>query len=230
MPYSRTQAKTDALIRIKELRVPFVYVKLRTRKIPTVVRDSVLRYCVFQLCALFEDYLSQIIIDWLSRLKMQGASNKHIPLDIRITALLKAQEEAFRNFIVTKNEVKLAEAVLKERIIFSIMDDSATTIQVDLGSIILKGKKFPSPKNLSTLFRRVGIQKIHSNISKRTRSNFELNLQSFMDVRNALAHESPPSITDIDVDRYFKQVVMWIDAVDREMYSHVVKISGASYW
>lgn len=230
MPYSRTQARIDALARIRALRTPFIYVKVRTRKVPTVVRDSVFQNCVFQLSAILEDYLLQVISGWFSRLIVLGAANSCIPVNTRAVAILRSQANSLRGYIATRDEVKFAEVLVRERDILSLMTEAARIPAVDLEDLIVKDRKFPSPRNVEALFRRLGIEKIHGRISTRTKSSFELNLRSFMDVRNALAHESPPSITDIDVDRYFEQVGTWIAAIDKEFYVHVNRISGSAYW
>jgi hypothetical protein len=113
---------------------------------------------------------------------------------------------------------------------FSVMQSAATLGGIPLEEFLVKDKKFPSVKNIKVLFRRLGLVDLSQKLSRRTRSNFDLSLQSFMDVRNALAHESPPSITDVDVNLYFTRIACWVDAIDREFYSHVVSTSGSAYW
>jgi hypothetical protein len=230
MPYSRTQARIDALARIKSLQVPFVYAKVRTRSLPTHVRDAVFQNCVFQLCAALEDYLLEAMAGWLTNLLARGAAASALPATTRAIALLKHQDDAFRLYVGTKDEGRFAEAILADRSFAALLVDTETMQSSDLASMLVKDKKFPSTRNFEALFKRIGIDKIFGKLSARTASTFELNLRSFMDVRNALAHESPPSVTDEDLVRYFSQVRSWIDAIDRELYSHVVKVSGSAYW
>ncbi len=185
---------------------------------------------MFQLSAILEDYLFQVIVGWFSRLDRLGADNSRIPITTRAVAILRSQENNFRGYIGTRDEVRFAEVLVRERAILNFMTDAAQIPKVDLSDLIIKDKKFPSARNVEALFRRIGIDRISARLSARTKSSFELNLRSFMDVRNALAHESPPSITDVDVERYFQQIEIWIAAMDRELYNHIVQVSGSNYW
>lgn len=230
MPYSRTQARIDALARIKTLQVPFSYAKARTRSLPTHVRDAVFQNCVFQLSAALEDYLLEAISGWFSNLQSRGATNSFLPEGTRAVALLRHQEEAFRLYIGSKDERRFAEMILRDKTFLTLAMDTATLPSGDLVKILVKDKKFPSVRNFEALFKRIGVDRIFGKISARTASDFELNLRSFIDVRNALAHESPPSVTDVDLLRYFAQIKAWIDAIDRELYSHVAKVSGTAFW
>ncbi len=230
MPYSTTAARNKALLRVKNLRVPFVYAKVRTRKLPTYVRDAVFQNCVFQLSAVFEDYIFDLLSGWFLKLQSNGANAGALPALTRSLAIIKSQEENFRRYIGDRDEATLAANIFGNPGVYLLMQDTEAIPSVDLDNLILKDKKFPSVRNLNVIFKRVGLPKISQEISRRTRLTFELNWQSFMDIRNALAHESPPSITDEDVDRYFSQIKKWVNAVDRTVYSHVVAVSGSGYW
>lgn len=230
MSYSCSSARQKASTRIRGLRGPFIYAKIRTKKLPTHVRDAIFQNCVFQLSAAFEDFLYDLISRWFSSLQTGNAANSRLPPLTRALALIKSQEENFRRYTGDKNEVALAKKTIVDRDLFSIFVDSDPIPPMPLEDLIIKDKKFPSLRNFNTLFRRLGMPKTAHQINRRIKSDFELSLQSFMDVRNALAHESPPSVTDQDVERYLSQVDRWIKAIDREFYSHVVATSGAAYW
>lgn len=207
-----------------------MYAKRRTRNLPTHVRDAVYQNCVFQLSAVLEDYLADLLGQWFTNLRARGALNEALPEITRSLAVLRSQEESFRRYIGDKDERGLAERIIASASIFSLLSSASPLGEDSFERLLIKDKKFPSVNNFSTLFKRVGLPKITQDISRRTRTNFELSLQSFMDVRNALAHESPPSITDEDVGRYITSLETWIDAIDREFYSHVVRVSGRGFW
>ncbi len=96
---------------------------------------------------------------------------------------------------------------------------------------LIKRRKFPSHRNFEHLFESVGLSDINRKLSRRIgRTNFRLALKSLVDVRNALAHESPPPVTHADVIRHIRDMRKWIGAIDREIYSHIVKSSGPAYW
>jgi hypothetical protein len=96
---------------------------------------------------------------------------------------------------------------------------------------LVKERKFPSPRNFEHLFESIGIPDINKRLSKRIgKTNFRLALESLLDVRNAIAHENPPAVTAVDVKRHIAEMRKWLSAIDREMYSHIVKTSGAKFW
>ena len=145
------------------------------------------------------------------------------------SSLAKSQEDIFKRFLALGDEGELVERMNKQVLMFELFDNMKAVPSLDYSGKIIKDRKFPSVRNVDAMFKRLGIPRVFQRLSKRTRTDVELAFQSFMDVRNALAHESPPSITNLDVDR-FGQVGAWIDAIDREFYSHVVRCSGSRYW
>jgi hypothetical protein len=142
----------------------------------------------------------------------------------------KSQEEAFKRFIGLGDEVDLSARTGAMLETFLLFDEAKPAPALEYRSTLIKDKKFPSVRNVEILFRRLGIPRIFQALSRRSSTDVELALRAFMDVRNALAHESPPSITHLDVARYFTQVEVWIEAIDREFYGHVVRSSGSNYW
>lgn len=230
MPYSRSGARSGAQARIAVVAKPFFYAKVRSRKLPTDVRDAIFQNCVFQLSATFEDYLSDLLSGWLSRLQTSGATSDILPIELRAVIVARSQAEEYKRYIGMGNEVELAKQLLSQTDRYLILNDGALIPNLEFRSLIIKDKKFPSPNNLPVLFRRFGIQDIMQRVSRRTKGDFRLALQAFIDVRNALAHESPPSITDLDVARYIAQTDQWIASIDREFYSYVVRHGGADRW
>ncbi|MER9352343.1 hypothetical protein NKI61_03470 [Mesorhizobium sp. M0514] len=197
---------------------------------PTFVRDAIFQNCVFQLSALLEDYLLDLTSQWLSGLTAGGAANSAMPLLTRALFAARSQEELHRRFIALGDETELAIGTSQQLTAFGLLRDNDPMPVLDLVGKLVKDKKFPSIHNLDVLFRRLGRPKMIQALSKRTKTNAELALRAFMDVRNVLAHEDPLSITDVDVGRYFAQIESWIEGIDREFYGHVVKTSGAQYW
>jgi hypothetical protein len=230
MPYTRSGVRQSATQRLHDLKRSFIYAKIRTRSLPTYVRDAIFQNSVFQLSSTLEDYIWELTGQWFATLQSNGATNSKIPLLTRTLFTARLQEEFFKRYLGLGDENDLATKIQQNRQIFTLFEETSTFVQTDFNAKILKDKKFPSVNNIETLFRRLGIAKILNLMSKRTKSDVTLALKSFMDVRNALAHENPPSITDVDVDKYFKQIERWIDAIDREFFKHIVTSSGMEYW
>ena len=230
MPYSRTRARLDAADRIAGLRVPFVYAKTRWRQLAPTVRNSIFQNCVFQLSAVLEDYIYQAIGRWLENLKTAAAPSLHMPEIARTVTIARHLEEEFRRYQSHGDEMKIAQFLSESKETILLINSVDALPDLDYAKLLLKDRKFPSDRNMSVMFRRIGISNIGGIISKKTKSDFGLHLRSFMDVRNALAHENPPTITEVDVQRYFEQINSWISAIDRALYSHVIAKSGSIYW
>jgi hypothetical protein len=230
VPYAPSAARTKADGRITALRSPFIYAKIRTRSLPTDVRDSIFQNSVFQLSAVLEDYLLDVLSHWFTKLLTGKATNSLMPVVTRAVTLLRIQEELFRRYFGDRDEAGLADRMAASSTYYSLLREADQVPTAEFEKLLVKDKKFPSVRNFRALFRRMGLPNMISMMSKRMKTDFELNLRAFMDIRNALAHENPPSITDVDVARYFRQMARWINAIDRQFYKHVTKISGEAYW
>jgi hypothetical protein len=182
------------------------------------------------MSAVLEDYFGELTTSWFTSLTAGNAQSSLIPASTRALLLGRIYEDAFRRYIGLGDEQDLAAKILDGRASIGVLDDATAVPPLEFRTRLIKDKKFPSPYNIDVLFKRMGLKKILQLVSRRTKSNVELGLRSFMDVRNALAHENPPSVTDEDVSRYLNQIARWIDAFDREFYGHVVRTSGSAYW
>lgn len=81
----------------------------------------------------------------------------------------------------------------------------------------LEKKKYPSPKNLPQLFRRLGIKQIWTVVSAAGRMNSELILTSLNDLRTDIAHEGkvPPGFGMTDFRGRVDQMSRFVAALDR---------------
>jgi hypothetical protein len=86
----------------------------------------------------------------------------------------------------------------------------------------LEKKKYPSPKNLPQLFKRLGVQDIWAVISRAGRMNSELILRSLNDLRTGIAHDGrvPPGFSMNDFNERLKQMDEFVAAMDRGIASH----------
>ena len=89
-------------------------------------------------------------------------------------------------------------------------------------SAFLEKKKYPSPKNLPQLFRRLGVRQIWALVSKAGRMNSELILTSLNDLRTGIAHEGrvPPGFGLGDFLDRVDQMRRFVAAVDRGVSTH----------
>jgi hypothetical protein len=84
---------------------------------------------------------------------------------------------------------------------------------------LLEKKKYPSPKNLPQLFRRLGVPKIWAVVSRAGNFNSELILTSLNDLRTGIAHEGrvPPGFGIVDFLDRIDQMRRFVAALDRGM-------------
>lgn len=229
MPYSRTAAREAADQRMRDIRKPFVFAKARPRAIPTEVRDAIFQNCVFQLSAVFEDYIYQVLTSWLTRIRVSNLPAGSLSKELRLSQILVEFDKIYRDYWSDLDEGRARNQLAAKISLMLALDDSYVTPTV-MPDAIFKNSKFPTERNLKRLFKRFGVDNVSNEISRRTRSDFGLNLRSFMDIRNALAHEFPPDITDLDVKKYLNWVDMWISAFDRTVYSLVCRTTGSQHW
>ena len=81
----------------------------------------------------------------------------------------------------------------------------------------LDKKKYPSPKNMPQLFKRMGIEKIWQVIGRAGNINGELTLKSLNDLRTGIAHEGeiPQGFSFSDFKERLEQMRKFVAALDR---------------
>ena len=90
--------------------------------------------------------------------------------------------------------------------------------------------KYPSVKNLKILYIRIGINDIFNEVARRGQKDYKSQLESFLSIREAIAHQEAPVMTFQDVERHLDNLIDFINKIDRVVYSHITKISGEGYW
>lgn len=97
----------------------------------------------------------------------------------------------------------------------------------------LEKKKYPSPKNLPQLFRRLGVRNVWAVISAAGKMNSELILTSLNDLRTGIAHEGkvPVGFGMSDFRGRIDQMLRFVAALDRGISKHFcTDVMGRSVW
>jgi hypothetical protein len=97
-------------------------------------------------------------------------------------------------------------------------------------NLVLSETTYPSAKNIKRLFARLGIDDLFARLDKRCKRDMALTIDSFQSLRTALAHESPPNVTIIDVKLHFESMRLLTKALDRVAFNHIYKESGGDCW
>jgi hypothetical protein len=87
-------------------------------------------------------------------------------------------------------------------------------------NLVLSETTYPSAKNIKRLFARLGIDDLFARLDKRCKRDMALTIDSFQSLRTALAHESPPNVTIIDVKLHFESMRLLTKALDRVAFNH----------
>lgn len=230
MPYSRSTARNTFQSRANELRSSFRYAKVRPFAMPGDIRTLIFHASVFHLSAFFEDYLLQSLSGWMFELQSRSATSDRLPSRLRNLLFIRNNEGTLRKFVISGSEKELLDRMDGPRNGLSWLDDGSAIPLHAFYESLIKEKKFPTPENIDVLFGRFGLKNVIAEVSKRTKSDVSLKLRSFLDVRNAIAHEFPPGITEEDLEDFFASLSKWVGVIDRLLFSHVVRCSGAECW
>ena len=229
MPYAQSLARRDFFIETENNLKIARQATLKKNAFPIPMTDMLLQAVIFKTCARLEEYLKDVISDWL----FSAIEKKHfavsLPEDLRWFCVSKAHLAHYKNFINLPDEIQLLEG-LKRKPQNGLLDDSGS-IEGRLDPLVVVGdRKYPSVKNIRQLFVRIGLRNLWDMVNRRTRRDFAFVLQSFLDVREAIAHQAPPPLTFVDVRSHIRNVQSFVNAVDRILYSHVLRHHGRKCW
>jgi hypothetical protein len=228
--YLLSNARRSAEARIQLLERTVRLSGVKKLDVPTDVQKAALHNCVFQLCAVLEDYLSGLVKAWYARLHSNTRPSTSYPPATITYLLVQKLEGRFKSHLMDADEPRTIRKVSSEEsYIRSLLVDRPMQSQ-HIGPAIVSGRKFPSPDNIKILSSRIGKPGLSGRLSARLGVDFEIALQAFLDVRNAIAHEFPPDVTQEDARRYIADVRRWLNAIDREMCTHICATSTIADW
>lgn len=177
-------------------------------------------YYVFAFAQL-EVYIKSFVEDSLSAVHTSNPTFDKWP-DLMLAYLLHKSENLgaeYRKFGIGEDEgAILAKVAQTARKIAAWGGGGPVPVVVDAAAFLDK-KKYPSPKNLPQLFKRLGVTQIWTVISAAGRMNSELILTSLNDLRTDIAHEGkvPPGFGLTDFRDRLDQMRRFVAALDRGM-------------
>jgi len=157
-------------------------------------------------CSALENYFKSLIDDWLFSLKSQNATFINLPIKTRKVIYIRNQNTLFKSFNFNGNEHEAASKLNLNTLAFIILDDSACLPAYIKGHHIYGNKKYPSVDNIKKLFSTLDVENIFKYMNKRYERNYELDIESFLGIREALAHEFPPNVTYRDTKRHLVNI------------------------
>jgi hypothetical protein len=180
-------------------------------------------YYVFAF-AQFEVYVKTLVEDAIQALYSSGPALSQLP-DLMVGYLLHRGGNdlgaEYRRFATSEDEGALLEKVGATARQVASWGVGGTPIVLD-ASAFLHRKKYPSPKNIPQLFRRLGIRRVWADVSRLGRFNAEFTLTSLNDLRTAIAHEGqvPTGFNIRDFRDRLHQMERFVAAMDRCVAAH----------
>jgi hypothetical protein len=230
MPYSKSRARKEFEIESSKLVKLAKKVSYKSSPLTYDHKQLINQSCIFLLSARIEDYTKILVEDLLYSYRTKGAILKLIPKNARTKSLLDKHVSYFRSYYNSSDERALLKSISIENNNYQIIDDNLPFALQIHPSNIIGTNKYPSIKNLKILFHRLGINDIITEIHKKSKKDIQTGIESFLSLREAIAHQGAPTITFADVERNFKSVNEAINFLDRVVYSHIKKESGEIYW
>lgn len=228
MPYSKSKAlkqfelATDSLLaKCSECKSAKVSYDLKTLAFQGVILLT---------CSSLENYLKSLVDDWIFQLKFQNATMANIPDKTRRILYIRNQSGIFKGFTFSGNESEASSKIKFDQFAFLLSVDSALIPSYMKGVHIYVNKKYPSIENIKKIFSTLAIEDIFRIMHTRFRKNYSLYLESFLGIRESLAHEFPPDVSYFDAKRQLTNMRTMTRKIDSIAFSHLSKNSGNRYW
>jgi len=225
MAYASSLARKDFLRGI----IQIIIVCKNSKELPSQITDMLFQAAIFKTSALLEEYIHNVISDWLKNAERCGKTTDSLPPNLRWYCVAKSQVDAYKNYLYNLDEQKLINSLIGKKNNDFLSDGLPLAGLININQIV-DDKKYPSVKNLNKLFNRLGIQNIFHKVNELSGRSFERNLQSFLDIRTAIAHQSPPPLTIRDITAHIHNIRRFVSALDKVLYDHVVEHHSTCCW
>lgn len=230
MPYSKSRARRDFETESNKLLKLAKKVSFKSSPLTYDHKQLINQSCIFLLSARIEDYTKNLVEDLIYSYRTNGATLQQIPKNVRTKVLLDKQVNHYRTYYNSSDEKALLKSISIDNSFYQLLDDTiAFSTQVHSSNII-GTNKYPSIKNLKILYNRLGIRDIINELHRKAKKDISTAIESFLSLRESIAHQGAPAITFNDIERHFKNINEAINYLDRVIYSHIKNESGENYW
>lgn len=174
--------------------------------------------------AQLEVYVGSLVEDSLAAIVTTKPAFGNWP-DLMMAYLLHRGEDLgghYRTFNIKEDEGALLTAIAgTARKLATWSGGGAPPAEID-PTMFLDRKKYPSPRNLPQLLRRLGVRQTWAIIGAAGRLNGELILTSLNDLRTDIAHDGlvPPGFGLADFRDRLRQMRQFVAALDRGVSTH----------
>ena len=233
MSYKKSKARVNFEHDLKKI---LITVKITYSNKCTIseTRSFVLCSAILLTSAKIENYLQEVVNDWASLVAHRSLKVGSLPKNLRSFMLVNngTTQSAYKHYFAFGDEGKLIDSIT------NTLDNqcyqwvsSAEPLSGVNTSIVLSGKKYPSPRNIEVLFNRLGLGEIFNELNRAAKSDLQSDLTSFNDLRTTIAHEGIPiGLNDYDIKNKLNHMKRFVAHLDRIFFKHVVKHTGAATW
>ena len=230
MPYSKSRSRQSFELNLKRLQELSKTASFKKSNFSYDHQNLICQSAIFLACASIEEYLKNFFEDLIFEYKKQSIQLSGLPENLRALKLLISQSHIFKSFVFNGDESKSLTAINRSWGNYEITNDAKTLTHHVKAQDIIGTRKYPSVRNLKTLYNRIGIENVLHQIEVKGQKDYQSQLESFLSIREAISHQAAPTVTHSDVVRHFKNIKELINQLDRIKYSHITKISGEKYW
>ena len=184
------------------------------------------------LSSSIEEYHKTFIEDWFYKLRSSNVTMAKLPDNTKLYGLLHNTEQHYRSFLYDRdNEKETIDKLVKVKHTLKKYVDDTEPFDINwLAKNVWGNKKYPSVKNIITLYNRLGIPNIFQVLSVLKHKDYKTPLDSFLSVRESIAHQGAGAVTFVDVKKHIKLVNELIYLFDKELYKNCCRVAGAAYW
>jgi hypothetical protein len=232
MPYVRSKARKSFDNEIDSIN-RLVKKTFSGRAVDVDIRNFVLGHAIVLGFAKLEQYLQDLIVGFFQEVNRAGIKTEGLPRQLR--AFLFHEENIaapYRHFVVFKDEDRFLQSMTavigSASLGFMVDGNPAPSIPPQK---IYAGSKYPSPRNLVRLFRRLGIRNIFHEINRLSGTDLKIKLTSFNDIRVEIAHVGAlVGKNDEDVKNLLNDLRQIVRYIDRRFRTHACKIASSLCW
>lgn len=205
----------------------------RAKPLSKPAKDNALCGAMLLCSAAFESYIEDLISDWATAITSNSIQTDKLPKSVRLFLLNNPRVlAAYRRFFYDGDEgalfTSLESAMLGGSIVFA---HDGRPVPLFAAGAVYNKVKYPSPRNLAKLFKRLGIGDPFGTLNRIAKVDVAARMESFNDVRTAMAHSGvPPGLSRTDVRDHIASSTRTVGYIDRMFYNYVSQSIGYNCW
>ena len=204
----------------------------KTKKLNPSFKEHITCSCIILCMAQLEIYVEDVVSNWIGAINRTPTQCSALPPELRAFFLQRGTiSNAFKKYVFADNETELVQTLSNSfsTELYNLSSNTALTPSLDPKELLQN--KYPSPKNLKKYFARIGMTSIFHKLNVAAKTNMELILDSFNDIRTAVAHDGIiPGASQKDIIVQLKRMKRFVATLDRVVYKHIAFYAPISTW